>query len=335
MNNYKNDYHIHIHPDFLFDEYKAFKSIYTPWVYLALKLKYNFYIQKQPYKTFSIDIKALSAHFATTNATIYETIKELRSSGLLIKDKNKYRIINESSYIELYSNKESNTANTKAGKFIMINHNDFEQLLRDIKLYIDPLGKYKRLIVKCLKLYYYLMNHDAHFINYKKYPIVESTLNQTMLEKKLGIEHRVIKELLKVLEDRKYIKLDSRKIYTLNPKTYDYDKYPVVESTTEPAVRKKELPKKETNGTEENKVPDVFIGYKKSDDGKIIFIIYYSIKMKCIAMTAWCQGDGVPPTMEEYDTGNELYTYGKKSKHYNPENYWLYKKDIESIKKVA
>jgi predicted transcriptional regulator len=319
----KDKYHVKIQPEFLFDEYKVFESSYTPWVYLYLKLKNNYFLYNAPQKMYGVDVLGIAVCLSTTQSTVYNALKELESTGLLETNKRKYRIFDESVYKKQFQ-KIDVDAEKKYPKFLQVYNNDFDELLMDIKKQVLPLGTNKRLIVKGLELYYYLIAGNRHCLLTKK-PLVESILTQTSLEKLLGREHRVIKYLLSVLEDTGWVLLKQGKIYTLKKGLYDPKDYTFAETAadTKPAVSKAETVT--VNPAETNDVPKSFIGYAKSRDGQSISVIYYSKKLKSITLSGWCKGDGVPMTSEEFEMNNDLLQSGKNSKYYDPQNYWLYK----------
>jgi len=322
-----NNYHVQIKPEFLFDKYKIFSNNYTNWVYVSIKHNYEYFLQHAPYKLFNIDVNSMAAYYATTPATIYDAIDELVSVGLLERNKRKFRLIDESEYVSKFGDAEDDDWK-KLPDFIKIYQNAYDDLLLSIKKEILPMGSNRRLIVKCLKIYYYLMAFDRHCL-LKNEPIVKSELSQTSIEKKLGIDHKVVKFLLSVLNDRGYIKLEDGKIFTLNKDLYDPNKHTFKKPEYDKDFEKESAPtiikKDDSPAPVETKVPDSFIGYFKSDDGKWISIIYYSKKYKSIMLGGWCNGDGIPPTFEEYNIGNELVQMGKRSQYYKPENFWMYK----------
>jgi len=330
-----DNYHVQIKPEFLFDKYKVFSNNYTPWVYISIKHHYKYYLDYTPNKLFNIDVNPMAANYAATPATIYNAINELESAGLLERNERKFRLIDDSEYERKFGNAEVDGWE-KLPDFIKVYQNAYDELLLSIKKEILPIGTNKRLIVKCLKLYFYLMAYDRHCLLNKE-PIVESGLSQTSIERKLGVDHKVVKFLLSVLNDRGYIKLEDGKIFTLNKDLYDPNKYLFkkpeceieFEKEWEKDFEKESAPviskRADSPRPAEAKVPDSFIGYFKSDDGKRISIIYYNKKIKSMMLGGWCNGDGIPPTHEEYNNGNELLQMGKRSQYYNPENFRMYK----------
>lgn len=321
-------------PEFLIDEYEKFKCDYTIWVYIELKFKYQYYLQKSPYKTFKIDVKSLAAKYVTTTATIYNAIKELTEAGLLVENKRNFRIVDESEYSKRFKNINPEN-NKKYPKYVILNNKAYNDLLSDIKDEVLPMESHKKFIVKCLKLYYYQMIYDRHCVVFKEEPVLESSLTQTSIEKKIGIDHRNVKKLLTVLNDSGYIKLEDGKIFTLNKETYDPAKYSFLKSVAkqeETRVKHKNA-KVPIPNTEPKKVPGSFIGYMKSEDGGRISVIYYSEKLHSVVIKGWCKGDGIPRTPDEYEIGSDLISSGRQSKYHNPAEYWKYNpinKEIEN-----
>ena len=332
MKERKDKYHVPIKPEFLFDKYKKFSNNYTPWVYVSIRHNYEYYLQHAPNKLFDINVNSMAAYYVTTPATIYDAINELVSAGLLEKRKRKYRLFDDSVYVGLSDNAKDDDWN-KFPKFVMIHENAYNDLLFSIKREILPMGTNKRLIVKCLKVFYYLMAHNRHCLLNKE-QIVKSELSQTSLERKLGIDHKVVKFLLSVLNDKGYIKLEDGKIFTLNKDIYDPDKYSNMKPNYETDFEKEWMgsetksivsKKNDSLTSIEAKVPKNFIGYKKSNDGKIISIITHNEKLSTYVLSFHCQGDGIPPTLEEENIADDLFNLGKYSKYYNPKDYWKYK----------
>lgn len=326
------EYHIHITPEFLFDEFKIFKYNYTPWVYTLLKLRYNYFLHKAPNRTFKINTEELANIFVTTPQTIYNSINELISTGLLIKSNRRFQIVDEKLYLSKFL-KVDVVNEKKYPKFIKFYEWVFTEILLDIKREILPMEECKRLIVKCLKLYFYLVTLNRHSIVFDDEPVVESTLTQTSLEKHLGNDHRVIKFLLNVLSNKGYIKLENKKIYTLNKRTYDPKKFEFLKFKKEEITTAHNKPVVEPKD-ETPKVPDDFIGYCKSWDGVYISQIYYTLNKKDICLRIWCKGDGIPPTDEESTVAESLKCSGKNSQYYKSDKYWDYKRESD-IKKVA
>lgn len=323
------EYHIHISPEFLFDEYEIFRYGYTPWVYLEIKLKYNFYLKNAPNKAFEVNAESLANTFATTKQTIYNSINELVETGFLIKQRRKYILVNEPACINKYKKVDADKCTSLS--FIKMYKWLFSDVISDIKREILPMENYHRLIIKCLRLYYYLLVHDGHCVVFDDEPSVESTLTQTSLSKQLGSDHRVIKFLLNLLSTLGYIKIEDGIIYTLNKRTYDPAVFSYVKKESETVlVEKSEKSEKTVSDkpVDENKlVPERFIGYCKTWDGGYISMIYYTPNKKNICTTTWCKGDGVPPTQAESNIAENLKIHGRYSEYFNPESYWNHERE--------
>jgi len=323
------EYHIHIAPEFLFDQYDIFSYGYTPWVYLELKLKYNYYLNKAPNKTFEVNAKSLASIFATTKQSIYNSLNELVETGFLVKQKREYKLVDEAVCINKY--RKVDTDKSTKPKFIKIYKWLFSDLISDIKREILPIENYRRMIIKCLRLYYYLLMHDGHCIVFDDEPSVQSTLTQTSLEKHIGSDHRVIKFLLNLLSVLGYIKIEDGIIYTLNNRTYNPDAFSYVKKESETAMSEKTVNVKSCEPDDETKkVPERFIGFCKTWDGQFISIIYYTPNKKNICTTTWCKGDGILPTLEESDIAENLRIHGRYSRYYNPKSYWDYDREVLS-----
>ena len=95
----KNDlHHIRIKPELLFDLDKNFKSEFTPWVYLFLKLKFNYYVTKAPHIYYKINLRYIIYKFNISSDTVYRIINELTEFGLIEKQNGKYRLKDEAQF---------------------------------------------------------------------------------------------------------------------------------------------------------------------------------------------------------------------------------------------
>jgi hypothetical protein len=338
----KDKYFIKINPAFMFDEYEVFETNYTPWVYLSLKLKYKYYLEHAPYKTFTIDKTDMAGYYATSPQTIYTAVNDLKKAGLLEEKKRKYRLIDEQEYLTKFR-KVDTVIEKKYPDFIRVYNNYYEDLLLDIKKEILPLDKDNTSIMKCMKIYFYLIARNNHSYSFHKVPIMKSDLTQTSIETETGIDHRVIKFLLSLLNDRGYIKMEDRTIYTLNKKLYEPSKRTfqksVDEYSSEPTSSNiASISSADSIVTKVNdikSVPKSFVGYCKTIDGKLIQIINYDKNMIHIRPANWCKADGIPPTIEEFRITMDLMRNGKKSRYYDPKSFWLYKQEVLSLKRAA
>ena len=85
----KDTHFISIKPELLFDLDKNFKSEFTPWVYLYLKLKFNYYVTKAPQVYYKLDLKEIRYKFNISSDTVYRIITELIEFGLIEKQNGK------------------------------------------------------------------------------------------------------------------------------------------------------------------------------------------------------------------------------------------------------
>ncbi len=329
-------YFVKIEPDFLFDTYKQFKSEYTPWIYLYLKLKYNYFITKAPNKIFEIDRNDIGMLYNINAATISRCFQELRTKGLLIQVKNKYRLLNEVGFIRSYELINKITEKEHIDH-IQVYKNKFNNLTSDIQKN-RPIGNTQRMLIKCLRIFFYLYVKNRHCFN-KDTGVVDSAESNNSLSKYLKHDQKTVKVALGMLNKAGHIKLDTEvKISTVNKNTFDaeWDKKKVnnnntalYENPSMESILQDEKVNAEPSGLKN--VPASFIGYGKySRPPYNIFIINtYGID---IVQQFWCDGDGIPVTEEEKRIQESLLQLGKKSRYYKPENYWLYANNGSSAK---
>lgn len=93
------------------DENIKWKSKYSPWLYVCLKLSYNYIMQHNKDHSFKINYEDYIRLFNTTRKTIYCAVRELVDKKLLIKpdNSNRYKIISENelyekNYVIIYNN---------------------------------------------------------------------------------------------------------------------------------------------------------------------------------------------------------------------------------------
>jgi len=195
--------HIMINPDFLFDLNKRFKSIYTPWIYICIKLADVRKTGFEPEKFFKIDRKLICELLQINTATITRAIKELVGLGLIEQRNREYRIIKEKYksvfekvegfpvYIEMYNN-------FLIDFFGRLNHscNDIE--------------KKDRSIIKTAEVFFYLIAKNKHCI--VNVPILSSEETSKTISKYLHHDEAYIKSYLDILESIGKIEIDSNGI---------------------------------------------------------------------------------------------------------------------------
>jgi DNA-binding transcriptional regulator YhcF (GntR family) len=239
-----NDYFIPITPEFLFDTYGVFKSEYAPWVYLVLKFKYKYYIQKCPNKRFHIPTTGISNLFGVNPSTITRALQELVHEGFLARYKKLYTIKDESFYKDKYKpktievdNLENEPLNSYV-EFVKVYKVQFENMFNSFKDRVPD--KYKsKFLIKLFETYYYLIAKNRHtaFKKENKKKMVASYECPRSIYKTLNYDNRTLNDILAVLEGVGLIKLGTDiKITTIdirfketqdnsvNTNTYEYKK---------------------------------------------------------------------------------------------------------------
>ncbi|MBS1515327.1 MAG: hypothetical protein JSS63_09860 [Bacteroidetes bacterium] len=247
MNQRSNDYFVKINPQFLFNTQGIFKSYFTPWVYLYLKLEKNMLISKQIHNEFKINQKDLVEFFMVDRATIYRAIKELMNFGVLSKSGSKYRIFDEQSIINqksrLYQENLVNlidssdtdtdeelpeteqtkvTSLDKLPEYIQIFQNEFLKLRIDVLESEDILKDYSRTVIKIIEIYYYLIacNKLCLLPGIDK---LESDETQTSISRNLKHDNRFTNMMLGVLSKINYIEqYENGGIVTIKKKITGY-----------------------------------------------------------------------------------------------------------------
>lgn len=214
-------YFIKISPEFLFDTYGVFKSEYAPWVYLILKFKYNFYIEKAPNKRFGIPFSNISQLFEVNPSTVTRAVQELVQHGFLSKHKNLYKINDESFYKDKYKSEllvdgvVENAEQKRYPKFIKANQEQFQTMLIKFKEMAPDKYKSKKFIIKTLETNYYLIAKNGHCLLKKK--MVGSFECPNTIRKALNYDNRTVTDILNLLESAGYVKLGPDiKITTIN-----------------------------------------------------------------------------------------------------------------------
>ena len=353
----KEKYHVPIKTDFLLNSYGQFKSEYTPWVYVVLKLKCSYYIKYTPNSFNEImSRKSIADFFDVNESTIHHAFKELMSKGLLEQKGKKYRLIKENNLMNLYRN-QNNITKTKIVDFIQIHYNDFYK-------FADALFKERnkpntqKMVIKAMRIYYYLYIQNRHLFNNEigKFDCSES---QSSISRKLKHDPTTIKAALKMLEGAGYIKLESEdgirfNISTLNKKTYDaeWDKKKNKEKLDLESAKYKfnkvstglknidNQDKKAVSGNcisntskVQPEVPKNFIGFGKYTLPPYDrMYIYYTNNKQIICQGLWGESDGIAPTDEELSIQNDLLSSGHKSYYYKKDDYWKYPKPKSDAK---
>lgn len=201
----KDTHFIKIKPELLFDLDKNFKSEFTPWVYLYLKLKYIWYMAKSPNLFYKIRLSEISDEFKMNNSTTHRAMTELINFGLIRKQNSKYCVKYECTFFPKVIVAPEDTIL----EFIKINYNAFEELIGTLR---SELGS-SEMIIKTLRVYYYLILKNKHCLT-EKFKL-ESEETQSSLSRKLKHDSRTIKLALSVLESLGYIDIIDGRLTTI------------------------------------------------------------------------------------------------------------------------
>ncbi len=205
---WKDKFFIKIEPQFLFETF--FNSEYVTWLYVYLKLKNIYSLQKTPMKYYNIKIEEIISFFKVDPATIYRAIRELVRIGLLEKKPKSraiYRIKNEKD-INYFTDEpdDESVESVEYPEFIQIHGNAFIKLVKDLQ---DKSNS----IPKLLRLYYFLVTTSKFTKNAEKE--LESPESVYSIGKTLRQDARTVKPLLETLVSTGYIKFNGRKIITI------------------------------------------------------------------------------------------------------------------------
>lgn len=185
MKKKKNNYFVPIDTDFLFNKNNIFKSRYTPWIYLYLKLEYNYYIQKLPNKTISLKTDTIAEFFNIDRSTVHRVVNELVVHGLLNrKERNSY---------VLYSER---------GKYSDEYENNYLKVFKNLLISIFQNGA----TIDDAAVYYYMIQNNRHYAFDFNY--LESDLTQTKISKALHFDSRKTKGILAKLLKLGLLQLD-------------------------------------------------------------------------------------------------------------------------------
>jgi hypothetical protein len=326
MNKFKNVYHTRIKPEFLFDANNVFKSNYTPWVYVHIRILKNPFYKKPSNFTFNLNVNEIADLFNTNPDTIYTCINDLEQVRMIEKQGPKYKLLSDSNYctpIEGYR------------PYIEISRDTFNTQLNEFKFKVPEDKDNRGLLAKVIKVYYYLINSNGHCLLDK--PVVESYKTQTSLSRELKMDSRTTKQALSILESTGYIKYnDKNRILTIDknlyvetqeiPQTEDYYTQSYQPIQVQPA---KVIP---AHTISKPKVPEDFIGFFKSQDGLQVYVIFYDKQSRDIMWELYCEGNGIPHTREEIDKEKDLIANGKDSIYYNKNSYWTYQNERKEFK---
>jgi len=195
---------VKIVPEFLFDEYGVFISEYTPWVYLLLKFRFNYFLQHAPEKRFKIPTEDITSFFGIDTSTVSRAVKELAQKGFLEKFGKLYKIKDEALYKTKFGENEE-ACTTKYPEFIKVYFEHLDRMRYRVREYIPEKYKSKKFILKLFETVYYLKTKNRHCLLEDKMVASEECTNSIC--KALNYDNRTVKDILTVLENSGYIKL--------------------------------------------------------------------------------------------------------------------------------
>lgn len=302
MEKKKDTYFVKIDSDFLFDSNKLFKSRYTPWIYLYLKLEYNYYIQKLPNKSISLKSDKIARFYRIDRATIHRVIKELiehgfvtrkeRDSYVIHSERGKYNEDLNSNYLEVYKNLLINIFQNGAN--------------------IDE-----------AKVYYYMILYNKHYAFDYKY--LESDLSQTKISRNLGYDSRKTKAILSKLLDFGLLSIDqeSKKYMTTYPRGESIIVNMVKKYNNEPIENEKNAENQYGNF---NKLIDDYLksfknkeipihGLFKTNNGNAeLPIIKIPEFGYVVDQSRAMESDGIPPSKEQMNIQIKMVTDNLRKK---------------------
>lgn len=319
------NYFVKIYNKLLFDGEIVFRSRYTVWVYMILKLKYNYYIQHNPNAHYKIDTKGISEILHINRATVYDCIKELEKFILLDKpEAGLYKIGSENELVNAI-NKHMEEMDIRDEQFTKVYNNQLIELFS------------AGLKIREVEIYYYLLSNRDFTQNGNQF--VKTYATQTSISRNLRMDHRNVKDALQKLIDTGYVLIENNMLFVNLPDYLDKaevsDKTPTsvqdnVESdtsvqkastqksyeTSEQTINYTSTLRKEPvyRYTEQNGVTKrdgELLGWYKSRDGmtesEIVKHPKYGIVLRGIR-----KANGIPPTEQEITKQDYIRTYGKE-----------------------
>jgi DNA-binding transcriptional regulator YhcF (GntR family) len=232
-------YHVKIPVNFLVKSTGIFKSKYTKWIYVFLKLKFNIYIHKKPNTFYKIDVNEIAQLFRINKATVFDCFNELKKYGLLEKSgKGLYKLCKESEMTDL-------EIDTKV--FIPIYYNWFIDFW------------YKGITPELADVYFYLINENRHHLD-KDY-LIKISVNQAKLCRDLRLNPRTFKKCKKILTRLNYLYKCDNNIYTVKQGP-DFDNEALEQAKNNLQMTKEQLCK-DTNNNHTNRTDDIIEKLKK------------------------------------------------------------------------
>lgn len=185
----KTKFFVQISADLLLDVYGHFFPL-TPWVYLYLRFKQNYYPNKIFDNGLNVKGSWLAKELGTSQPTVWRSIKELTEKELIgIFEAKKILTLPEKKYLEESRKSSIRRFDTK-NAFFQISKSFYEYFMQKLDDYKD------------LKIYYYLMMKNNHFL----YPKEDSRkvdtgdVTFTYMWKELGIHRTTLQKIIERLK---------------------------------------------------------------------------------------------------------------------------------------
>jgi len=187
----KKKFFIQVKADFLLDIYDDLLP-FTPWLYLHLRFRHNYFPNQLLESGININTLKLSKELGVHQSLTWASLNELIKKDLIVKmEGKKYFIFSEKKYLENVSKDHLRLYDTK-NAFFQISKDFFEKYWNYYQGHIE------------LKLYYYLIMKNNHFLFYKKVDkqlLTGNGVTLTNIWKELKIHRLTLKKHLQRLEE--------------------------------------------------------------------------------------------------------------------------------------
>ena len=294
MKKRKDNYHIKVCPEFLFDGAR-FKSKYAAWIYILLKLDNNYYLQNNIHKPIDVNITQLAFRLDVNESSVHRALNELIDGGYLRRSKKgEYYIEDETKVLR-------DDFDINSQKFVQV-YNNF------ILSYFNNNSDN----VNALKIYFYLFYDNKMGKEEIEMDDVIFSRNKIAKELKMGVN--TVRDSITYLWNIGLLNKDNEGYYTLKSQNYK-NKAKIIPADIKPDVKEK------STADNEVKKPKNWVGYYVSKDGTRICDLIYMEQFKDTGncLCSWRTYTGKPLTPEEYAQQEFLKIYGRPK--FNGSNY--------------
>lgn len=202
----KKRFFIQVGADFLLDNYNDFLP-FTPWFYLHLRFRYGYFPNQSTQSGININTLQLSKEVGFTQSVVWASFNELVKKGLIVKLESKnYIILSEKKYMESISKTHIRSYDTK-NAFFQISKDFYEKYWEFYKDYAE------------LKIYYYLLMKNNHFLFHRKTDkqiLTGNGITLTHIWKELKMHRLTLNKYLERLKIGGLIEYDGDNIYTVS-----------------------------------------------------------------------------------------------------------------------